>query len=321
MVGELRAKGNAYYYTIGIHLPVASNALLGAYLNSPLNLDIPAGVASNVALDRATSLFYGTKLSDYDLGINLRVGLDSFTDDADSLEESAHYYAVGIGLSNKKMDLGLLFELPGVSAEQGRAESTWSGFGVGFNGRFWLEKKGKFQLLPLISGYYGSASQEIKSGTGTTLSEIDYTRLQLAGGLGINYQLNDDNLVVIGIEAVGYNNDNLKVKDGSESTETTMILPGIYMGIESKISDWLIGRLGAAQVYRRTTQTFKPDGGTETETTVYESEFKMTFGIGLTFGNFLLDAAINEGILFDGPNFISGTNEPIATRLSITYNF
>jgi hypothetical protein len=93
------------------------------------------------------------------------------------------------------------------------------------------------------------------------------------------------------------------------------------MGIESKIADWLIGRLGAAQVFQSTTFTSKPDGGDETETTSYATEFKMTFGVGITFGSFLLDMAINEGLLFDGPNFISGTQEPIASRLSITYAF
>jgi hypothetical protein len=47
----------------------------------------------------------------------------------------------------------------------------------------------------------------------------------------------------------------------------------------------------------------------------------MTFGLGIMFGQFLLDARINEGLLFSGPNFISGTFEDIAYRISITYSF
>jgi hypothetical protein len=321
VVGELRVKNNDALYTIGVNLPVASNTVLGAYLNSPLNLIIPANVVDNVELDRASDIFYGTKLADFDLGLNLRVGLDKFTNDADTLEESARYFAVGAGLSNEKMDLGLLLEFPGASLEEGSYESTWSGFGVGFNGRFWLEKKGKFQLLPVISGYYGSSSREIKPGGGATTLETDYSNLQLAGALGVNYELNEDNLLVLGLEAIGYSKLTTKVKDAGELSTSTMTLPGIYMGIESKISDWLIGRFGAAQVFQSTTFTSKPDGGSETETTSYASEFKMTFGLGVSFGSFLLDMAINEGLLFDGPNFISGTNEPIATRLSITYAF
>jgi hypothetical protein len=100
-----------------------------------------------------------------------------------------------------------------------------------------------------------------------------------------------------------------------------MTLPGVYLGVESKINDWLIGRLGASQVYQSLTETEKPYNEKETETTSYMTQFKMTFGLGITFGSFVLDASINEGLLFDGPNFISGSNEIIAHRLSITYNF
>ena len=321
VVGEFRVKNDDQFYSIGAHIPVSSSTAVGAYLNSPLNLIVPGGVIDNVELNRASDIFYGTKMDNFNLGINLRIGMDKYTSDADSLTESARYIAVGAGISNKKMDLGLLLEFPGASLEEGSLERNYSGFGIGFNGRFWLEKKGKFQLLPLVYGYYGTSSREIKPGGGGTTQETDYGNLQLAGGLGINYELNDDNLIVLGLEAIGYSNYSTDVKDAGESSISTMTLPGIYLGIESKVVDWCIARLGAAQVFQSTTFTSKPDGGDETETTSYETQFKMTFGLGIMFGNFLLDAAINEGLLFDGPNFISGTQEPIASRLSITYSF
>ena len=321
VIGELRLKNNAAFYSIGVHLPVASRTVIGVYLNSQLNLVIPPGVVNNISLDQATDIFYGTKLSNFDLGVNLRIGMDKFTNDADSLSESGRYFGLSAGISNDKMDLGLLVELPGVSMEQGRAESSWGGFGVGLNGRYWLAKNGKFQLLPLVHVYYGSSNREINPGGGAAILETDYSSLRLAAALGINYELNSDNLLVIGLEAYGYSKNGAKVKDGVETSTSVSTLPGIYLGIESKISDWLIGRLGAAQVFQSTSNYTKPQGGSETETSSYATEFKMTFGVGLTFGQFILDAAINEGLLFDGPNFISGTQEPIATRLSITYAF
>jgi hypothetical protein len=126
---------------------------------------------------------------------------------------------------------------------------------------------------------------------------------------------------VVGLEAIGYAKDGSEMKNNFESSSTTMTLPGIYLGLESKISKWLTGRLGAAQVFQSLTETTKLEGEDEEETTSYATEFKMTFGLGITFGNFVLDASFNEGLLFDGPNFISGSTEPIANRLSITYNF
>ncbi len=321
VVGEFRVKNNDQFYSIGAHIPVSSNSAVGAYLNSPLNLIIPGGVVDNIELNRASDIFYGTKLDNFNLGINLRIGMDKYTNDVDSLTESGRYIAVGAGISNEKMDLGVLLEFPGASLEEGQLERNYSGFGVGFNGRFWLKKKGKFQLLPLVYGYYGSSNREIIPGGGGTTQETDYGNMQLAAALGVNYELNEDNLIVMGLEAIGYSKLSTDIKDAGESSVSTMTLPGIYLGIESKIAEWLIGRLGAAQVFQSTTFTSKPDGGSETETTSYETQFKMTFGVGIMFGNFLLDAAINEGIFFDGPNFISGTQEPIATRLSITYSF
>jgi hypothetical protein len=333
VVGELRVKNDNSYYSIGMHLPV-SNFVLGAYLNSPLDLAIPDGVVDQVSLDRITNLFFGTRLSSgFDLGINVRIGMDSYTEDItlpDTMEysESARYLAIAAGLTNEKMDLGLMVELPAASSDPAAgildedSEASFSGLGVGFNGRFWLEKKDKFQLVPLLVAYYGSASTEIKPGGGLdTTYTTDYGRMSFAGGIGMNYSLNEDNLLVVGLEALGYLKESEEVKNEYENSVTTMTLPGIYIGLESKISKWLIGRFGAAQVFQSQTSSEKPEGGSEMETKTYSTEFKMTFGVGIMMGNFLLDASINEGLLFDGPNFISGSTEPMANRLSLTYNF
>lgn len=98
-------------------------------------------------------------------------------------------------------------------------------------------------------------------------------------------------------------------------------MPGLYMGLESRINNWLTGRVGAAQVFQTLKTKTKPFGGTETEDSDYNSNYELYFGIGVNFANFTLDAAINEGLFFDGPNFISGTTNAIANRLSLTYKF
>ncbi len=326
VVGELRVKEADYFYSVGAHLPVSSNAQIGVYLNSPLFWSIPGGVVEDVTLDRTTDIFFGTRLSNFDLGLAFRVAMDKDEDQIDpdtKSKESAQYFELAGGISNEMMDLGLMFGLPSASYEVDDFKSDWGGFGVGFNGRFWLGQKNfLFKFLPLIVANYASTSSELDFGIpGVDKVEVDYGFLELSGGLGINYQINEDNLIVIGIEAIGYRQESEKVKDGDEETRTTMILPGIYLGVESKISSWLIGRIGAAQVYKSITEKFKPEVGDEEEETNFEKEFKMTFGVGITFGNFLLDAAINEGLLFAGPNIISGTLEDFAYRLSITYSF
>ena len=57
VVGELRVKEADYFYSVGAHLPVSSNAQIGVYLNSPLFWTIPGGVVEDVVLDRTTDIF------------------------------------------------------------------------------------------------------------------------------------------------------------------------------------------------------------------------------------------------------------------------
>jgi len=326
VVGELRVKESDYFYSIGAHLPVSSTAQIGVYLNSPLFWSIPGGVVEDVVLDRTTDIFFGTRLANFDLGLAIRVAMDKDEDQIDpdtKSTESAKYFELAGGISNEMMDLGLMFGLPSANYDLGDIHSTWGGFGLSFNGRFWLKQKGLlFQFIPIIVANYASTSSEFDTGIpNIPKTEINHGFLELSGGLGINYQINKENLIVIGIEVIGYQQESEKVKDGDENTRITTILPGIYMGIESEISSWLIGRIGAAQTYKSITDTYKPEVGDQEEETNFEKEFKMTFGVGIMFGNFLLDAAINEGLLFAGPNIISGTIQDFAYRLSITYNF
>ena len=325
VIGELRVRQSNYFYTVGAHLPVSSNAQVGVYLNSPLYWEIPGGLVNTVTLDRTTDIFFGTRLSRFDLGLALRVAMDKAENfpPAPETKESAHYFEVAGGISNDIMDLGLMVGLPSASYELTDVKRTWSGFGASFNGRFWLKQQGLlFQFLPLIVANYASTSADINLGIpGVENTVIDYGVLELSGGIGINYQINQSNLIVIGIEVIGYHQQSQKVKNGAELTTTSIVLPGIYMGVESKISGWLTGRIGAAQTYTSITQKNKPAVGDELKTTNFDKEFKMTFGLGFSFGNFLLDAAINEGLLFSGPNIISGTIQDFAYKLSITYNF
>lgn len=324
VVAEMRDKNNDELYSIGVHMPIGSNGVFGVYLNRPLSFNIPFGVANNVQLDRATDLFYGTKLAGYDLGLNLTIGLDKYNTDIDSTTEqteSARYFALSAGLSNDKMDLGISFNMPSASFELDSLKNDWSGFGVGLNARYFLKQNDALEICPLAVVYYSSTSREIDPGGGADKAVTDYNQLNLAAGIGINYELNENNLLVIGIEGIGLSTTTTEVKEGPETTNSIMTLPGIYVGVESKINDWLIGRMGAAQVFQSITTTTKPYNEKETETTSYMTQFNMTFGLGITFGSFVLDASINEGLLFDGPNFISGSDEKIANRLSITYNF
>jgi len=324
-IAELRVKNNDQYYSVGVHIPVDTSNVLGVYLNRPVLLSLPAVGLEYVQLDRVTDLFYGRKLSGFDLGINLSLGFDSYSDessvdDEQKIDEGIRYIALNGGISNETMDLGVKLDLPSATRDVDSLESTLSGYNLSVAGRYFYQWRRKIELLPLGIFKYGSATQERDIANQTETAKVDYGNLTFAAGLGVNFHLNEKNLMVLGIEGIGYYKNTAEVKNGGTYTNTVMTLPGIYFGIESRISKWFIGRLGAAQVHQKLSEKSEIDDYSS-ENVSYQTQFKMTFGLGISFGSFLLDASVNEGLLFDGPNFISGTNEAMAQRLSLTYMF
>jgi len=228
--------------------------------------------------------------------------------------------ALAAGLSNEKMDLGAHIEIPSAKYEpDGGTDRKWSGFGFAGAGRLFYGETNKFVPVGLIN---------IRSTTadfGTGIGKVKYSDMNFGLGIGLNHNLNENNMLVMAIEAFGLQSAEQDSSDldvgGGKITYGRLTLPGFYLGAESKIRKWLTGRLGAAQVYQAVSEKYKPETGSEQKLTYTESQFNVSFGLGFTFGDFSLDAAINEGLFFDGPNFISGTTEPMARRLSLTYNF
>lgn len=323
---EARQKLNVGSYTAGVHLPMNS-MVFAVYLNRPVNV-IPAATLAglNVRMDNTTDFLGAFKLGKMGLGIRLSLGMDSYKDETvdPTLTESATYIGLGFGLSttmfNMGVDMGVDIDIPLAFAEQGDDKMGYAGFGFGFNGRAHYQASKELQIVPVTVLYLAPAGYSVEDGTGT-LTDESYFSFKFGLAVGLNYSINENNLLTMAIEALGYNRLGWDEKDVETGSESTFTLPGIYLGVESKIKPWLIGRLGAAQVFQSISETTKPDGGDEVTTTTRDSQYNVTFGLGIVLGDFIVDLALNEGLLFDGPNFISGTNERVSNRLSVSYSF
>jgi hypothetical protein len=317
VIGELRVKNADQSYTVGVNYPINDKSVFGMYLNRPIGISIPGGIVEEVTLDQTTDFFYGRKMSQYDLGIRLSVALDSYKEDT-SYKESGHYFGLGLGLSNEKMDLGVTFEMPGVKATiTDVGEDKWSGTSFGFNGRMFYGEKTK--IVPVVNFRFGSAKTELDSTSEDP--NVDYSMMNLGIGVGLNHQIDENNLLVLGLEVFGLSSEKADIDSGNTNTTTITTMPGLYMGLESQINSWLIGRVGAAQVFQTTKDKTEPPTGPSVENSDHTSDYKVYFGLGIHFGDFLLDAAVNEGLFFDGPNFVSGQNNAMANKISLTYKF
>jgi hypothetical protein len=325
--GEFRVKSSPNSYTIGVNYPVGDYSVVGAYLNRPVPITAPTlnPNGNRVILNQTTDLFYGTQMTNFDFGVKLSIGLDDFKQDyagppASTAKESARYLALGAGLSSEKMDVGAMVEMPSAKYDTTGLTNKWSGVGFAALGRLFYGE-GNTKLVPLIVFNYRSTNTKI----GTPEVKTDFTDLNFGLGAGLNHQLSENNLLVMAVELFGLQSSKEKPPaPANKITDSRTTLPGLYMGLESKIKSWLIGRLGAAQVWQETkhkveSQAAPPAATTETSTRA--SQYNVTFGLGINFGDFTADAAINEGLFFDGPNFIDGTTNPLASRLAVVYKF
>jgi hypothetical protein len=325
--GELRVPSTPDAYTVGVNYPIGDYSVVGLYLNRPMPVSIPVGVLDSVQINQTTDLFYGTQMSKFDLGFKLSLGLDSYSRDSiaetPKMTQSARYIQFAAGASTDKMDAAVSVELPHAKFEESGVTDTWSGFGFGAVARC-FHGEGPTKLVPLIN--FNTRKINGKSSLAGSGKE-DFSDLNFGLGIGVNHQLNENNLVVGAVEILGLQSSKDKVTSGGTPSTTTtttlsrMTLPGLYMGVESNIRPWLTGRLGAEQVWQISKTKNEETGVPSFETKAHSSQYNVVFGLGLHFSDFTVDAAINEDIFFDGPNFISGQTNSLANRLAVVYKF
>jgi hypothetical protein len=321
VVSEMRAINNDAFYSMGIHMEY-SNMVSGFYINQPINslaLSTGQGILSGATpLNNAYVYMLGMKMGGMDMGFGFIGASTSFENNTDPKgEESASYIGVLYGVSMGKLDAGLLIEIPSVESKNfpvADTEAEYGGFAMQANGRYHLLTRNGFNVSPVGNLSFGSTS--IKDGP-------EYSLFGFALGLGFEKQINEENLFILGVEAGMLTTTTVFPgaggADDTETSTTTYTLPGIYVGVESRIASWLVGRLGATQVNQKVTSESDPESPNDGSTT--SSQFLTALGLGMEFGNFLIDFNFNEGLLFNGPNFISGNVSPFATTLSVTYNF
>jgi hypothetical protein len=324
IVTELRLKDTESVYSAEVRLPVNS-FMLGLNFNRPIMMFNP-GVGQNISLNNTSDIYFGTGLGGNDLGIRLSMGRDGFTRDSipfgpPRLEESARYIEVAGGLSSDLYDASVSVELPSISSEEGNLKDEFSGNMINLRGRYFYDYDSKMQFVPVVQFGFGSGTRKTDQPANQPQAEADYSLLSINLGVGLNYQVGDNSILIIAIDPYSYYKTKEDEKDVAESTITTTSFPRLYLGAEAQIKPWITGRIGANRAYQKVTEKFKPTGGEEVEQSYQTSPYNVTFGLGLKFGKFLIDLNINDGFFFEGPNLISGRVRDFSNRVSVSYLF
>lgn len=324
IVTELRLKDVESVFSAEVRLPMNSY-MFGFNFNRPITLFDP-GVGQSIVLNSTSDLYFGTKLAGNDLGIRVSLGRDGFTRDSiplgpPRLEESARYFEVAGGYSTDLYDASVSLELPSVKSEEGNLMDEFSGSIIMLSGRYFYEYDSKMRFVPVVRFGFGSGSRKTDVGGGNPQEETDYGLFSLNLGVGLNYQISENSILIVAIDPYGYSRLKEDEKNIGEGTTTTTTLPRIYLGAETTIRPWITGRIGANRAYQKVTEKYTPSGGTEFEQSYQTSPYNVSFGLGLKFGRFLIDLDINDGFFFEGPNFISGSFRDFSNRVSISYLF
>jgi hypothetical protein len=329
VVTELRLKDAENLFSAEVRLPINS-IMIGLNYNRPIDMYDP-GVGDYVELENTTDLYLGTKLMGNDVGLRLSYGQDGYKRDSvfigqTKLEESASYMEIAAGISSTNLyDISIGLEMPKIKSEEGFPSGTpvkdeFSGTGFNLNGRYFYQYDPKMNFVPVARLGFGSASRKVNQGS-TELGKVDYSMMQFSLGIGLNYQISTNSMLIVALNLYEYSKVEEKIKEGTKYVTTTNSIPRLFLGAEATIKSWLVGRIGANRAYQKITDKETPYQGETTETSYQSSEYNVSFGMGLKFGRFLIDLDINDGLFFEGTNIISGRFRDLSNRVSISYLF
>jgi hypothetical protein len=319
-----------YSYNFGFNC-LLSKFVLGVYFNKPLpSMALNNYVEQSYAmLDKRFQMFLGLNEN---IAATFSLAMDSYTAPSRANEDTENAMALGfgIGYSTDKFDLGANILLPSYSTEDyfidnNSIEQKESKSLIDIAGRMLLTEYNSREIIGKVNLHTGSSTFD--DGVNNT-NDIESSYMAFDLGFAGLLNIDDDNLLVIGITPFGLHN--AKTESGTQdytetSTTNTIMLPAFNIGLESKICKWLVVRSGIIQNYLMVTETdeYVDDNGKMEETIKYkDSHFDFKMGMGMFFKNFTLDFVFNERFLHNGPNFITGAvTENVIGKLMLKYSF
>lgn len=334
----------SWCWTLGTNVPVGKN-VFGAYLNMPVdplvNLDLINGdykTRDDLDLSRKQQFYFGFK--DH-FALGLGYAADSYSQKWEGSEkyensenESAMYLELDGGMSFERMDLGLMAYL--YNGKSGRhmdeayvEDYSASGFGADLHGRYFVQET---DLLDVVA----TADLGFSNGAWTTYEEPDQkSDSDLGGsafmgglGLGADYKITPNHHIVLSLAPVRFFSQKMSLKTSGESdftdSELVLFIPEYTLGLESQVTKWLTGRIGAIQSIQLWKWTHNDDweeGFNLYEESDYTPYFDMNCGLGFHFGKFNVDAVLSKRLLHEGPSFIGGMSGGFASHISVNFQY
>jgi hypothetical protein len=276
-----------------------------------VNATTPANTDPSTPTSNSTMAEFAYSGGDW--GVAARIGKGAFTQDGDGNTAMAIGIVGGYSLKDTA-ELGLSFQI--LTAEDGAA-TTYSNMNVGLNAR----------------GYQGSGV--IKTGwtaaVGIGMGKIEPDGGEAAETSAMNVELgagpvySKDSGVVALHATLGYSTD----EDAAKTKTSSIVLPGVNLGFETKLNDWVDFRAGAGYKFVMTTVT--PDGGDDTvinhadgglENGAFVGAPTGAMGLSAKWDALTFDVNLNRDFVNNGPYLLTGaTTASWAGNVAATYKF
>jgi len=195
-------------------------------------------------------------------------------------------------------------------------------FGANFRGWIYPTKGSKVAIVPVLgfSTFSFTPKRTVTTGGTTTVATgSEFSLMSINGGVGLNWPIMDDIQIAGGVTA-SYNTS--KTSDTtSENKVTSFVAPGFHMALETRITDWITGRLGFTKSISSNKTELNNATITSSGLVANTDATTINLGAGFHFGRFSIDATVSETWLKQGPNFVSGQNTDLFGTISASYNF
>jgi hypothetical protein len=310
---------------------------LGVYLNQDTeidlsdwgsDLDVSKSVEFNFGFMDKFAIGFGTSV-DYQAEDEYPVPNDTLTSSFKN-EPTANFYSFFGGYSANNMDFGFRVKMANAEDVVNNEHFEMSNTAFELNGRQILKPSNNLEIIVKAGFSMDMTEFNYEDNQGDKLQDTNSTETTLDLGFGLQVKANDNNKIIFGVTPFIYNPSSFEVTNYTNSTSSkaenevnALFFPEYNLAVESKICSWLTGRMGANQTYAHVTDkmNYNSDTMEDTEDTYYHKDYYMNLGLTFSFGNFCVDSLLQQELLFDGPNFLGGKSNGLASDISVKYKF
>jgi len=312
-------------YSGGLNLKLLGNDF-GIYINKnfPIMFDY-----KHAKLEKAMNLYlaYGG------LGLGFDVAMDNYNNEEYYTDQYLKENVIGlggkVGLNVGSFDVaGRICFATGKSEMEDVHEFTDNTMLFYGAARMKLFESDKSIVYPKVELEMGTSKGVEKLFSKTDgEDEITINYMAFEPGIGLNYQLADE-VLVIAAASCGFFNGKIKYSSSYpdstvcyEYTYTWITLPKVELGLEAYLTKWLTVRAGINKSYFYNLNKGDYCSKADYEESYLDSDFYYSFGIGLEFGKFTMDWKICDDLLWKAPFIVSGNKSDFASSFTVKYSF